>query len=521
MSEEEKEEYIKNNKEIINLYTGRNEYVLNNNKLKDKLKDKLLYETMLNSFNDTISKLTDFILNYEEKYEKEINDHISKIDVEKEINMTEIKKNNEEIESIYNYIITLGPDDNSKADEILELCSNAEEMKKEKINKNYINVVLLNDINILKNELSNFEYIAKINYDIRNNLLDKYIRIKFSNDTNMSKFDDKNENLQEILIQQNKILNFQTFEDEKNQENYVKLTEEINKLQKLQIENSKSDESRDLEQQLEFVKSFRAQFENMYDENYKAIVTECDKEIENINKRIHNLRQKVKDRKKLYEWIENRYLKKTLGDGNCFYSAIFRGLRDIYKKNPTGKNNVLKILGVDLDGNEYIPGTENLPEPVPEQLRNIRNFAQSFLPEYIKNNLYNDILKNKRWADGVEVEHMRNILKDTLGIEMNCISQAGVLESYNINNLNNLYIYNPDGIYHFSYFFNNSNNDGKKRHSAKRRSKRHSAKIRSKRKSLKRRSKRKSLKRRSKRKSLKRRSKRHSLKRRSKRKIDL
>jgi hypothetical protein len=507
---DEKETYEENNKRIIKLYNERNE-----------LKKDDDYTINVKSINDEISRLTNSVMDYEKEYELKIKKYIEAIGIQKAENMKKIVDINEKIISNYTQIKDIGKIDNiSDANKIIDLCSEAEKKEKEKVNINYIDVLFNNDIKNLENDLSNFEYNKNINYDIRNNLLDKYITIKFSEkpvDKKVVKtFDDKTKNLQEILNQQNAILEFQTSikegKKQKDDENYKILKNKIKNLQKLQIENRKSDESTVLDEQLKILNNVKSED--------KEVVEEIKN---NINKRIEKINEKKKYIK-IDDWISKGYLKETLGAGDCFYSAIFRGLRDIKKKN---NENKVTIYGFDI----------NFDENEKKQMMKLRQIVKSNLPtdEYVKefdekeyNNLQilkTVILNEGNWAGGIEKETMRKILKDYLNINLFSFDNKENIDNYNIDDLDNLYLYNPNNAIHFQYFFNdNIKRDGKrrsKRKSLKRRSKRKSLKRRSKRQSLKRKSKRKSLKRRSKRKSLKRRSKRKSLKRRSKRKIDL
>lgn len=449
MTEEDYKKYIT---EIIDLYTKRNEL--------DK-KD-VSYRKNVDSIEIIIGKLSNSILDYEQQYEKNIEGNIRNIEIDKEKNIILIKNIKDTIKGIYENILELQKDKKVNADEIIKLCSDAEKEEEKKKKENYKDTTFSVKIDKLKNELSNFENKKNNNYRIY-----------------------------ELLIDIFEIKNNEIYNDENKKMYLDNINDEIKRIQKEQLFFDSNDE-KDLKSLLDFGKKLtnkNSNFDKVLEYANVSNIILGDR----ITDHIEYINKQNTEHRKMNMWLNN-YLKETLVDGDCFYSAIFRGLRDI--KKITNENKVT-IYGIEIkfDENEK------------EEIMKLRNIVKSNLPTYeeiinFDNDAYTKleelkkvILKERNWAEGIEKDIMNKILKEYLNINLFSFNYNQNIDAYDINDPNNLYLYNPNNAIHFRYFFDDKLNDGKKRHSIKRR------------KSIKRRQ---SLKRRSKRKSIK----RHSVKRR-------
>ena len=172
-----------------------------------------------------------------------------------------------------------------------------------------------------------------------------------------------------------------------------------------------------------------------------------------------------KTKNTLKEWL--KYEKNTLDDGNCFYSAIYRAMKD---KN---LGDCMNTLGINTeDETEAIKTLRNLiadnSAPVIFEIKSnsalLHTYSELFENKYedtslsnIKRDTVDDIKKkirtDKIWATTLEFEIMGIILYD-LCCELklkNIYDENSILPSDDLDRKDIIYLFNKNNV-HFTYF---------------------------------------------------------------------
>ena len=168
--------------------------------------------------------------------------------------------------------------------------------------------------------------------------------------------------------------------------------------------------------------------------------------------------------------VWSKSVRKTLSDGNCFYSSIFRALRD---KN---LDDCIENLGLDKDNEtESIKKLRDIvADNSREKLENIikdreglecfanchKNFESTAFSDLYKiltekinmDNIVNKIRQDKIWATDFEFGILSTYLDGICGIKLKIIYDCKSISDEDDLDLKNvIYLYNPHGV-HFEYF---------------------------------------------------------------------
>ena len=175
------------------------------------------------------------------------------------------------------------------------------------------------------------------------------------------------------------------------------------------------------------------------------------------------VKEKIKVKETFKDWL--KYKKETLDDGNCFYSAVYRAMKD--KKLYDCLNNL--EISID-DENKAIKKLRNiisnLSKEYLEQIKSDTILTDTYDELYgddddtslsdIKTDTVNDILKkiktDKIWATSLEFEVMEKLLSNLCDMKLkNIYDKKSISEEDNLERKDIIYVYNRNNI-HFTYF---------------------------------------------------------------------